>query len=340
MQFTCKKNLTSGMKTRILGILTSFVLLPVVSSAQATATPAEATVTATPGSGGNATAPADVVMVPVNPTVEIEFPSTAPLGVSLTTEIELDEPDPLALTVAMPPLAINPGTTLTLRPSSTRWNEISNVQWFKNGEPVAITTSNPVNALRLSNITSADTGSYRATLTGDGEETGTVFAHVLVQTGLNHPLTNVSTRGTIGPENPQVIVGFSISQKIASEHRPKNLLVRAVGETLADFGVSNPLPDPEVHIYDSQGNDVTPTGIFPAVIYDDGTTPRSRYYESVATAAQDAGAFPVPVPGPESPPISEFSELVSLPAGAYTVVVTSAGGQTGEVLVEVYEVGN
>ncbi|MBT5900928.1 MAG: hypothetical protein HOH58_02325 [Opitutaceae bacterium] len=321
------------MKTRILGIIASLVLLPVVSSAQATVTPAEVVASAASGSAGNGTTSVLVVMVPVNPVVEIEFPSTAPLGVSLTTEIELDEPDPLALTVAMPPLAINPGTTLTLRPASSRWNEISNVQWFKNGEPIAIAT----NALRLSNITSADTGSYRATLTGDGNETGTVFAHVLVQPGLNHPLTNVSTRGTIGPENPQVIVGFSIPQKIASEHRPKTLLIRAVGDTLQDFGVSHPLPDPEVHIFDAEGNDLTPAGIFPAVVYDDGTTPRSRYYERVATAAQVAGAFPVPVPGPESPPISEFSELVSLAAGPYTVVVTSAGGQSGEVLVEVYD---
>lgn len=148
---------------------------------------------------------------------------------------------------------MNPGATLTLQPSSTRWASISGVQWFKNGNPIA---GGAESALVLANVDLNDTGSYRATLTGDGEQTGTVFAHVLVQSDINHPLTNISTRGTIGPTNPQVIVGFSIPQKIDSEHRPKRLLVRAVGDTLQDFGVTNPLPDPEVHIFDSQGNDV------------------------------------------------------------------------------------
>ena len=290
MQSTCKKDLIFDMNLRFTGLIlsSSLALLPVFSSAQATVASVETTATpATPGpaSSADGTAQVTVIMALVNPIVQIDVTSTAPLGVSLTTEIQLDEPDPLALTVTMPPLAINPWTTLTLRPSSTRWSEMSNVQWFKNGEPVAITTSNPVNALRLSHVTSADTGSYRATLTGDGNETGTVIAHVLVQPGLNHPLKNVSTRGTIGQENPQVIVGFSIPQKIASEHRPKNLLIRAVGDTLEGFGVINPLPDPAVHIYDAQGNDVTPSRVFTAVVYGDGTTPQSRYYEHVAAAA-------------------------------------------------------
>lgn len=280
--------------------------------------------------------PSPEVAVENAPPVPIEIvPEFAPLGVTLTTVIELDEPNPAALTVPMPPLSINPGTTLTLRPLSNKWSTISGVQWFKNGAPLA----NPADTLVLPEVTSADSGRYRATFTGDGEATGTVFAYILVQPGINHPLVNISTRATISPANPQVVVGFSIPEKIDSENLGKQLLIRAVGETLQNFDVNNPLVDPVLRIFDAAGNDITPIHFFPQVIYDDGTTPESRYYGEVAEAANAVGAFYVPVPAPESPPITEYSDLVTLHPGTYTVVVTSAGGQTGEVLVEVYEVG-
>lgn len=309
--------------------------------AQETVTTVETAVTAAvtaPGETGGTTT--TVTVVPVNPVVITDpIPEFAPLGVNLATVIELDEPNRLALTVPMPPLAINPGTTLTLRPLSSKWTTISNVQWFKNGEPLANSPTAPAHSLVLPEVTSADSGSYRATFTGDGTATGTVFAHVLVHPGINTPLVNISTRATISPANPQVVVGFSIPEKITAEHLGKRLLIRAVGDTLAQFDVANPLADPVLRIFDSDGNDVTPIHVFPAVIYEDGTTPESRYYDTVSSAAAGAGAFAVPVPSQESPPITEYSDLVTLSPGAYTVVVTSAGGQTGEVLVEVYTVG-
>jgi|GEM_PF-1183054 len=281
-----------------------------------------------------------VNMIPVIALESINpVPEFAPLGVTLATVIELDEPNPLALPVPMPPLAINPGTTLTLRPLSTKWTTISNVQWYKNGSPLANSATAPPPSLVLPAVTTADSASYRATFTGDGTTTGTVFAHILVHPGINHPLVNISTRATISPANPQVVVGFSIPQKITSENLGKGLLIRAVGETLAQFDITNPLPDPILRIFDSAGNDVTPIHVFPTVIYDDGTTPESRYYDTVSSAAVAAGAFAVPVLSQESPPITEYSDLVTLSSGTYTVVVTSAGGQTGEVLVEVYSIG-
>lgn len=285
----------------------------------------------------------NTIVVDTTPvTVSVTAPpdEIAPLGVSLATVIELDEPNRLAaLTVPMPPVAINPGTTVTLRPLSTKWSALSDVQWFKNGEPLLTAVSAPVGSLILPAITSADSGSYRATFTGDGQSTGTVLAHILVQPGTNTPLVNISTRATISPANRQVVVGFSIPRKIDSDYLGKRLLIRAVGETLQTFDVANPLADPVLRIYDADGNDVTPIHVFPQVINEDGSTPESEYFEQVTEAAAAVGAFAVPVPSPESPPITEYADLVTLFPGTYTVVVTSAGGQTGEVLVEVYEVG-
>ena len=280
-----------------------------------------------------------VEVISTTPVTIDNVPEFAPLGVSLATVIELDEPNPLALTVPMPPLAINPGTTVTLRPLSTKWSTISNVVWTKDGQVLANSATASIGSLILPDVTSAASGRYRATFKGDGVETGTINAYILVQPGLNHPLVNVSTRGTISPANPQLIVGFSIPEKIASENLGKRLLIRAVGETLLDFGVNAPLPDPVVHVYDAAGNDVTPNYAFITIVYDDGSTPQSQYYDSVANAAAAAGAFPVPVPTSGAEPVSDYSELASLRPGAYTVVVTSASNLTGDVLVEVYEVG-
>ena len=322
-----------------IGLLVSTLLAPSLFAQWAsTITTTEVETPTTANVGIQDTATETTVVVPTPPVAMYLVPEFAPLGVSLATVIELDEPNPAALPVPMPPLAINPGTTVTLRPLSAKWTALSNVQWFKNGAPLAYPVSAPIGSLILPAVTSADSGSYRVTFTGDGQATGTVFAHLLVQPGNNTPLVNISTRATISPANPQVVVGFSIPRIIDSEYLSKQLLIRAVGETLQNFDVNNPLVDPILRIFDADGTDVTPIHFFPAVIYEDGTTPESRYYGDVAEAANAVGAFYVPVPSPESPPITEYSDLVTLNPGTYTVVVTSAGGQTGEVLVEVYEV--
>ncbi len=285
------------------------------------------------------TPPHPIDLISTTPVTIDNVPEHAPLGVSLTTVIELDEPNPMALTVPMPPLSINPGTTVTLRPLSSKWTTLANVLWTKDGQVLANSATAPLGSLILPNVTSAASGRYRATFKGDGVETGTINAYSLVQPGLNHPLVNVSTRGTISPANPQLIVGFSIPEKIDSENMGKHLLIRAIGETLQDFGVNTPLPDPVVHVYDAAGNDVTPNYAFITIVYDDGSSPQSQYYDSVANAAAAAGAFPVPVPTGGSEPVTDYSELASLRPGAYTVVVNSASNLTGDVLVEVYQVG-
>ena len=262
------------------------------------------------------------------------MPELAPPETKLTTTIDLGEPNPLALYLPSPPISINPGTTLTLRPDSATWSNVTNVQWFKNGEPIGETSANLV----IPATTSDDNGSYRATFTSDGEAAGTVPAHIIVSHGLNHPLVNISTRVTISSASPRAIVGFVVPEKISSDYLPKTFLIRGIGPSLVDYGVTDPLPDPLIQVFDAEGNDVTPAWAFAQIVYDDGTTPESHYYTSVAAAAQAVGAFPIPVPGPENPPIAEFAELAAFAPGSYTVVLSSDGGQSGEALIEVYNI--
>ncbi len=264
-------------------------------------------------------------------------PEFAPFGITPSTTLDLASTNPLVLTIPMPPVAINPGTHLTLRLDPTSWTTTAGITWLKNGEVIAGETDA---TLVLPAVTAADSGSYQARLTGDDTAATTVLAHLVVRPAPNHPLTNISTRARISPESPEIIVGFVVPERLSNaEYLPKGLLLRAVGPALANLGVPNPLPDPTVQVFTADGQDVTPAYGFATVIYEDGSTPETRYYQRVAEAAATVGAFPVPVPTREIPDVPDYAELAGLPAGAYTLVVRSAAGQSGNVLVEVYQVG-
>ena len=78
---------------------------------------------------------------------------------------------------------------------------------------------------------------------------------------------------------------------------------------------------------------MTPRYVFLTFDYPDGSTPSSLYRDQVAAAAAQVGAFPLPL-NPEP----EFAELAYLPAGAYTAIITSADGGSGEMLFEAYDI--
>lgn len=126
-------------------------------------------------------------------------------------------------------------------------------------------------------------------------------------------LANLAIRADASAGEP-LIVGFNVGTGAE-----KTVLIRAVGPTLGDFGVSRPLADPRVQLFAS-GN--------------------ARIGENDDYAAADApvfaqvGAFGLPAG-------SKDAALVArLAPGGYTAHVTGAAGTSGTVLVEVYEVGS
>jgi len=129
-------------------------------------------------------------------------------------------------------------------------------------------------------------------------------------------LIGVSTRGLVGAGDKVLIAGLNINGNI-----PKKVLVRAVGPTLANYGVSNSLSDPILTIKSGNAtvreNDNWETGNDPAL---------------VAEATVQIGINALPH-GSKDAVI-----LMTLPPGLYTAVVSGANGATGIALVEVYEV--
>jgi hypothetical protein len=127
---------------------------------------------------------------------------------------------------------------------------------------------------------------------------------------------NISTRGRVGPGADNVLIGgFIVAGPPDSK---KKVMVRAIGPSLSQNGVANPLPDPIIELHDSLGN----------VIRNDDwklneSTNSSQEADIVATGL-------APRNGAESAVIAE------LPPGPCTAVVRGKNGDAGVALVEVY----
>ena len=127
---------------------------------------------------------------------------------------------------------------------------------------------------------------------------------------------NVSQRGYVAGGERVLIVGF-----VVDGGAPRNLVVRALGPSLAAFGVKEPLADPKLAVYRGaekvQENDDWAAG---------------------SLGRPHLAMVPPPSPFHLVPPNAKEPAIeLSLAPGAYTVVVTGADGGSGVALVEVYD---
>lgn len=125
-------------------------------------------------------------------------------------------------------------------------------------------------------------------------------------------LINLSARARVEPGEGALIAGFIIR---GVGH--KQVLIRAVGPSLAQYAVSGYLADPVLTLFNEAG----------AVIASNDTWGGTAELRERSAAL---GGFPLPDNSPEA------MLLVSLPAGAYTAQVTGKDGATGVALVELY----
>ena len=128
-------------------------------------------------------------------------------------------------------------------------------------------------------------------------------------------LLNISTRGATTSDGNVLIAGFVIMG-----NQQKTVLVRAIGPTLAAFGVDGLLSAAHLEVF-SGSNRI-------AVGDDWGATANTA--SIVATAAR-VGAFTLPVNSRDA------ALVLTLNPGAYTAIVSGQDGATGVSLVEVYD---
>ena len=167
-------------------------------------------------------------------------------------------------------------------------------------------------------ITSLGGAAYTVQLAGKGTPTGAALieAYDVSPNGSTAPLLNLSARARTGAGADALIAGFVVGGTSAQQ-----LLIRAVGPTLTSFGVTGALADPTLALFRSTT----------AIASNDNWWTAPNAAQMTATATQ-VGAFPL---GFES---RDGAVLVTLAPGAYSAVVSSAGGATGTALVELYVV--
>lgn len=124
-------------------------------------------------------------------------------------------------------------------------------------------------------------------------------------------LVNLSTRVMTGSDAESLIAGFVITGDT-----PKTMLIRGIGPTLADYGVTGVLEDPMLEVYSG------------SIVVDDNDDWGGG--SEVAEAMTTVGAFGL------SNDSADACLLLTLEPGAYTAIV-SAKGDPGIALVEVYE---
>ncbi len=124
------------------------------------------------------------------------------------------------------------------------------------------------------------------------------------------PAVNISTRAHVGTADEVMIGGFIIQGGL-----PKKVIVRAIGPSLAAFGVSGVLLNPALELHQASG----------AVIgsNDDwGDSPQVQEIIDTTIAPSDS---------------HESAIVATLNPGSYTAVVRGVGDTTGVALVEVYD---
>ena len=151
-------------------------------------------------------------------------------------------------------------------------------------------------------------GEYTAIVSGAGGDTGVGIVEVFEVTHPEIPLTAISTRGQV-LTGDDVMIGGIIVQGVG----PQTVIVRARGPSLAASGVAGPLADPVLKIFS-------------------GTTlvaSNDNWGDDPNAAQIQAAGF-----APSDP--HESATLVTLNPGAYTAIVSGAGGATGVAIVEVF----
>jgi hypothetical protein len=162
-------------------------------------------------------------------------------------------------------------------------------------------------------------GSYTAQVTSDAEATGVALVEVYDASATSadpQKVINLSTRGDVGTGTNILIVGV-----VVSGNAPKKVLVRGVGPTLASFGVTGALADPQLQLYRG-----------PQLIRENDNWSSGADAALVTAAAQAVGAFVLPNGSRDA------ALLLYLAPGSYTAQISGTGGTTGVGLLEVYEV--
>jgi len=191
----------------------------------------------------------------------------------------------------------------------------SNDDWGSAANAATVQASGfaPSDPLESAIYTQLQPDAYTAILSGVGGGIGVGLIEVYEVDAPSTQLINLSTRGKVLTGFDVMIGGF-----VVSGSAPKTVVVRAIGPSLANYGVAGSLQNPQLQLVRSSDQTVIATN-------DDWGN------ASNASTLQSSGFAP-------SNPL-ESAIYISLQPGVYTAIVSGVNNGTGVGLIEVYTVG-
>lgn len=172
---------------------------------------------------------------------------------------------------------------------------------------------NSYDCAMLSTLTA---GNYTVQLTDTNNATGVALIEVYEADDNSNRISNLSSRAYVGAGASIAIGGISVQGD-----KPRQFLIRGVGPTLKDFGVSTALLDPVLKLTTALGA--------PVAENDDWSTSTNKAALVAATAKL---TFPF------TEGSLDAAILITLSAGNYTALISGKNDTTGVALVEVYEI--
>ena len=193
----------------------------------------------------------------------------------------------------------------------------SNDDWFTSNDAQTICSyrRDPPNSIESALLVTLNPGSYTAIVKSysDAQQAATsgvaLFEVYDLRTSSSR-LGNVSTRGQVGTGDNILIGGI-----IVGGNTSKPVVVRALGPTLTQFGVTGVLQNPYLELRNANGNLV----------------------EANNDWQQSPEAATISADGKAPPDAKESAMAPTLSPGNYTALVTGVGGTTGTGLIEVYD---
>jgi hypothetical protein len=255
----------------------------------------------------------------------VEVVALDPTGAVIATSPALSGPFPDVFTTEPSSQTVATGDTVVLRASAS--GTAPQYLWQFNGAPLAngaaggATVSGSTSAtLVINGATSSNAGTYTCVATNSGVSLASSAATIAVAATQDPGrLVNVSARANVGAGADALIVGYVVGGSQASG--AENVLIRASGPALAQFGVADFMPDPDLIL--------TPLGILSATPV---AVPAWAGNPAVAATAASVGAFAW-----NDPQSLDDAAVEAAPIGNNTAQVQGAPGNTGVALVEVYD---
>jgi hypothetical protein len=180
----------------------------------------------------------------------------------------------------------------------------------------------PTQAAESAIIAALQPGSYTAIVRGTNNTTGIALVETYdLDRTVDSKLANISTRGFV-QTGDNVMIGGLIVQGID----PAKVILRAIGPSLSQFGITNSLQDPTLELHDGNGaliatNDNWQTTQIGGIITADQVSD-----------IQNSGLAPTQA--------AESAIIATLQPGNYTAIVRGANNTTGIALIEAYQLGN